>query len=134
MNSFQILDKENKAIPINKLDEEAANFWNKVVQSKQYTSPHDHFGTNWYDVIVWNIANQGHECSGWANVVATMMVSSIGMLFINTDDNYQNVPVKINTIESIQDNVNGVLHFYKPYIDLINHWQSKGYKAKQIKS
>lgn len=146
MNSFQILNKDNKAIKINDLDLEASIFWNVPIHPKQYANPMYHPNSNWFDVIGWNIANQGHECSGWANVVSTMMATSIGMKLIDTSEGYKDRAVLIKGFEPIKDNDNilklpdeveldiyGILTFYKPFIELINHWQSKGYKAKQIK-
>ena len=37
--SFQILDENNKAIPINLIDEEVAKFWNVEIDKKYYLYP-----------------------------------------------------------------------------------------------
>jgi hypothetical protein len=133
MNKFQILDEKGKAITINDLDLEAAIFWNKAIHPKSYASPEECYGANWFDIIGWNIAYQGHECAGWANVVATMMATNIGMKFIDLSKEYKDKPVKINTIEETMPKIKDLISFYQPYIELINHWQAKGYQPKQIK-
>ena len=37
--SFQILDENNNAIPINLIDEEVAKFWNVEIDKKYYACP-----------------------------------------------------------------------------------------------
>ena len=149
MNSFQIINKEGKAISMKQLDEEAAKFWNKQIDDKYYANPSpedtDVFKqqANWFDVVGWNIANQGNSCSGWANVVASM-ISHMNMNFINTDGDYTNKPVELAQFESsgngylslpekIEISIYCTLKWAKPYVDLINHFHSLGYTPKQIK-
>lgn len=155
--SFQIHNSEGIAIPINKLDEEAAIFWGKEIEPKNYACPQKkeegegnwHYISrcaNWFDVIGYCIHSPGYACSGWSNVVATMITEPIGMKFIDTSEGYKDRPIPIvefvsdpNTLgqmhlpNNIEEKIWGVLTFYKPYIELINHWQSKGYIPVQIK-
>lgn len=154
MNSFQILDKEGKPIPIKDLDKQACDFWQQEVHTKWYAHPQkrredeDEFSYisrqgNWFDIVGWNIANQGNECSGWANVVASMIAMSLGMKFIDTSEGYADRPVAVRyyqdkgkTLElpkNLEMSIHATLEFYKPYIDLINHWQSFGYQPKVVK-
>lgn len=109
MNSFQILDKEGKAISLKTLDEEAAAFWNKKVNSKHYANPipdivvpedatdsekikasmHNaqNNSCNWFDTIGWNIANQrANHMNGWANVIGTMAAESLGECLLHLED------------------------------------------------
>lgn len=163
--SFQILNENNEAIDIAELDKQACEFWGKEIHPKSYATPTSPrkdgeseldfaFRTlgNWFDVIGWSIHNQGHKCAGWSNIVATMMVSSLGMKFIDTSKGYNDRPVKVAEFEKqtiydldgnekityhlsdeLEMDIFGVLQYYKPYIALINHWKSKGYIPKQIK-
>lgn len=155
---FQIKDKDGQAIPINKLDEEAAGFWGKNPQEKKYAYPQNDAPesadmktrfdalkrhANWFDIIGHCIHSQGHACSGWANVVATMIAEHIGMKFIDTSKGYAERPVKVIFFEEKNEkelclpvetevSIYWTLDFYKPYIELINHWQSKGYSPVKI--
>ncbi len=155
--SFQIHNSGGVAIPINKLDEEAAIFWGQEIDPKHYAHPQkkqegekewsfiSRCG-NWFDIVGYCIHSPVHACSGWSNVVATMIAESIGMKFIDTSEGYKDRPVPIiefvsdpNKVgqmhlpESIEEKIWGILTFYKPYIELINHWQSKGYVPVQVK-
>lgn len=163
---FQILNKEGNAIEIYELDKEAAAFWNKEYQTKDYANPAEpkredespidflrrSMCSNWFDVIGYCIHSQGNACSGWSNVVATMMAESLGMHFIDTTEGYKDRPVplvdfvsseKLNDDgtttkvlhlpDSIEVKIYGTLSFYKPFIELINHWHAKGYTPKAIK-
>ncbi len=122
MNSFQILDKEGIAININDLDREAAEFWGKPVYSP--------YGSNWFDLIGYNIANQGNYTSGWDNVVVSMQNANLQALLINTKNKEK---IEIIDNESIMDRIENIKAYYQPFIDLINYWISKGYQPKQIK-
>lgn len=105
---------------------------------------------NWFDVIGYNIHSQYSWCSGWANVVANML-NSIHMHFIDTSEGYKDRPVKVAEFvkytnnkdsdepthvmhldDTLETKIYATLMFYKPYIALINHWQSKGYKPVQV--
>ena len=143
MNSFQILDKENNPISINKLDEDAAKFWGIQPQRKEYAAPPKDFpkGTselekyfysnpNWYDTIGWQIANQGDYTLGWNNVATTMFDCNLEGFVINHKNKEQ---VEILNNETLYAKLQATIKFYEPYIALINHWQSLGYTPKQIK-
>lgn len=157
--SFQILNKDGEPIPLNDLDREAAAFWGKEYDKKSYADPSpprkegeneiDYYRRsrgNWFDVIGFNIHSQYGWCSGWANIVANML-SAMHMSFIDTSEGYQNRPVKVAEFapnpkypgpalflpEEVEVEIYCTLGFYKPYIELINHWQVKGYIPKQIK-
>jgi hypothetical protein len=132
MNAFQILDKENTPISINKLDQEASKFWGVASHPKYYAEPFPeimHYG-NWYDIIGWSIANQGNYTSGWNNVATTMFNSNLEGFVINHKNKEQ---VEILNNETLYAKLQAIIKFYEPYIALINHWQSLGYTPKQIK-
>ncbi len=161
MSSFQIHTPEGKKLTMGDLDAEAAAFWNKEVDSDSYADPSeprkegessaDYYRRsmlgNWYDIIGYNIANQGYAMSGWSNVVHTILSSSMPSFIIDTKEGYADRPVKLlaeleiidetkfelNWIDNGKVALAGVLLFVKPYLELINHWQSKGYKPVQIK-
>jgi hypothetical protein len=166
--SFQINDKEGKAIPISELDKEAALSWGKEVESRSYADPTPLFTNdenlqgeelrkamwdyemrrtgNWFDVIGHSIHDQGNAMGGWANVVHTMMSANYPSAFIDTSAGYKDRPVKLKmsftqegkecTLHLDRDlemSLIGSLMYYTPYIDLINHWHSKGYKPIKVK-
>lgn len=140
MKSFRIVDKEGNIVPINQLDTEAAEFWGRKVHPTRYSSPkpegydqmseleqlqHD-LSANWFDMIGWNIANQGNHTTGWANVVYTMCVENLGRVFINKENSLQLI-LNAKTIAQLQYLIN---EYYKPYLDLINNWAYKGYQPR----
>lgn len=162
MKKFQITDANNTPIAITKLDEEAAAFWNKEVHPKNYANPFPdvivskdasfkekmqaemanarNSSLNWYEIIGWNIANQGDYNSGWQNVVHTMMAESLGDCLLNIN---QGEPIKIahfvehdnnqlHLEDSYEERIYATLNYFKPFVDLINHWMSKGYIPKKI--
>ena len=67
--SFQILDRNKKAVTLQKLDEIAAELWNVPLKEKEYAVPYPREAfpkgfegemryamlLNWYDVIGWAI-------------------------------------------------------------------------------
>jgi len=107
--------------------------------------------SNWFDIIGWCIHSQGNACGGWPNVVATMIAESIGMHFIDTSDGYKDRPIKLpewqlheyknkegedkktyHLPDKVEESIFGIYQFYQPYIDLINHWQGKGYQPLKV--
>ena len=170
MSAFQILDKENNPISIKELDRQAADFWNKKVDSKYYANPSkiEKFSNpdnltgeellrakmkfksnqiiseslNWFDVIGWTIAHKGDYTTGWHNVVNDLISETLGQCFIDFKDK---ATIKVAEFERKSGDTTlslpgktGIklyhtLEYYKPYIQLINHWMSKGYKPRQIK-
>lgn len=162
MNSFRILNAEGKAITMGELDKEAAAFWNKEVHPKNYANPFPdvivsedasfeekmqaemanarNSSLNWYEIIGWNIANQGDYTSGWQNVVHTMMAESLGNCLLNIN---QGEPIEIahfikhdnnqlHLEDSYEARIYATLNYFKPFVDLINHWMSKGYTPEKI--
>ena len=160
MNKFQILDKDANALTMAELDKEAAEFWGKEIDPKHYANPfpkkvadenaslsekmrvkyenamNDTF--NWFDVIGWNIANQGTYTYGWQNVVHTMVTQTLGecLVSLNKDE-----PIKLaefvgDTEIHLESNwekeLYSIINYYKPFIDLINHWMAKGYMPVKV--
>ena len=160
MNSFQILDKDCKALTMTELDKEAAEFWGKEVNPKYYANPFpikkasegasysevmhierenaQNNGSNWFDIIGWNIANQGNYTHGWRNVVHTMVTQSLGECLINLN---KDKPIELDKFvgdteihleDSCEVKLYSTLNYYKPFIDLINHWMAKGYTPVKV--
>ena len=147
MNSFQILDKENNPISIKQLDKEAAEFWGKEVDPKWYANPSSKEThplkqhSNWYDTIGWTIAHKGNYTSGWHNVVNDLISETLGQKFIDFEDKttvkvaefQKSGETTLSLPEKVEIDIYFCLEYYKPYIQLINHWMGKGYTPKQIK-
>lgn len=136
-----------------KLDKEAAEFWGKEIDPKHYANPFPKVGgdslsamranalnntQNWFDVIGWNIANQGNYTSGWQNVVHTMVTETLGECLVNL---HKDEPIKlaefvgdteIHLADSWEIKLCATLNYYKPFIDLINHWMAKGYTPVKV--
>lgn len=160
MNAFKILDKNGKALTMGKLDKEAAEFWGKEVHPKHYTNPFPdkvasedaplsekiriesknalNNASNWFDVIGWNIANQGKYTFSWRNVAHTMLAENLGECLINL---YEDEQIKIaefvgdkelHLADNWEIKLFHTLNYYKPFVDLINHWSAKGYVPVKI--
>ena len=120
MNAFQILDKNNNPIPLSELDKQAAEFWNVKLDPKWYASPTE-MGSNWYDSIGWNIANQGHYTSGWKNIKISLITTAM-----------ESAAYQILMKSKEDESIKSIMDWYKPYYDLIDYWESLGYQPKQI--
>ena len=120
MNAFKILDKDNNPIPINELDRQAAEFWDKELHPKQYASPEGK--ANWFDTLGWHIAQQNSSHFYGRNTWNTIKLSMfIGLSY--------DIVEHTNPAVYTQAQIN----YLKPYYDLIDHWASLGYQPKQIK-
>lgn len=123
--AFQIHNAEGKAIGLNLLDAEAAQFWNKEVHPKEYAYPFEdegYFPLNWFDVIGWHIdtnsANYYKRYDGtmnWNMVRESILIGAINILH--------------DTVENIER----IRTLYKPFMDLITEWESKGYQPIKLK-
>ena len=160
MAAFRILDKDGKALTMAELDKEAAEFWGKEVHPKHYANPfpdkvasedaplsekirieHENAlnnGSNWFDIIGWNIANQGNYTTGWRNVVRTMVAENLGecLVHLNKDKPIELAKFvgdkELHLESSWEIELYGTLNYYKPFVDLINHWSAKGYVPVKI--
>ena len=160
MNKFQILDKDAKALTMAELDKEAAECWGKEVHPKHYANPfpdkvaderasfaermkierenawNNNF--NWFDIIGWNIANQGTYTYGWQNVVYTMVTQTLGecLVRLNKDEAIKLAEfvgdTEIHLESSWEKELYSIINYYKPFIDLINHWMAKGYMPVKV--
>ena len=148
MNSFQILNANGQALTMKELDKEAAEFWGKEVDPKNYANPFPEVGgnsfaairtnalnnaQNWFDIIGRAIANQENYTTGWQNVAHTLVVRHLGECLVNLR---RDSPIKlaefvgdgnIHLEESCEIKLFATLDYFKPFINLINHWMSKGY-------
>lgn len=139
--SFQILDSNNVPVVINALDIEAAEFWNKPVDKKQYANPRPLTGnefddamacsTNWFDMIGYNIHKP--EIEGYGDSWIAVKMSMFQVCFNYDLYDYFGTQKDHKTVEAVEKRIQLILNRHKPYFDLIDHWQSKGYKPKQIK-
>ena len=160
MNSFQILNANGQALTMKELDKEAAEFWGKKVDPKHYANPFPdkvadegasfaermkierdnalNNCSNWFDIIGWNIANQSNYTSGWQNVAYTMIAENLGECLISL---HKDEPIKIAEFVGdkeihLGDNweikLFATLDYFKPFINLINHWMAKGYTPIKV--
>lgn len=156
MSAFQIHDKDGNAISIKDLDQEACEFWKVEKQEKWYASPKNmkSDGTeeksvmkqriNWYDFIGHNIARFDLKFTElrWDTVVEQMIASYLGRQFFKKQEDgsikLQQFTTKdggktFSMEEDLEITLYCLLDHYKDYVDLMNHWNSKGYKPVQIK-
>lgn len=142
------------------LDKEAAEFWGKETDPKHYANPfpdkkasegasfaekirieHENAlnnASNWFDIIGWNIANQGNYTSGWQNVVHTMVTETLSECLVSL---HKDEPIElaefvgdteIHLADSWETKLYATLNYFKPFIDLINHWMAMGYTPVKV--
>jgi hypothetical protein len=119
---FQIRDNNNKAISLKELDKEAAEFWKVPLDEKWYATPSGAIqDLNWFDFIGFEIHKKS-SCytHGWSNVKCGLVK--------NTLETFALLP-----FENWKDKIDKKIAFLKPYFDLIDYWESKGYIPVQIK-
>ena len=153
MNAFKILNAEGHALTMAELDKEAAEFWGKEIDPKHYANPFPkeegnnlsamranalNNSLNWYDIIGWNIAHQGNYTTGWRNVAHTMVTETLGECLVNLR---KDEPIKLAEFvgdtelhlpDEIEIKICSTLNYFKPFIDLINHWMSKRYVPVKV--
>ena len=148
MNTFKILNAEGKALTMEELDKDAAAFWGKEVDPEHYANPFPkekgayanalNNAKNWYDIIGWNIANIPSKNVSWYAVAHEMTAEYIRSCIMPF---YDGEPIEIAEFvgdnethleESCETSLFYTLNFYRPFIDLINHWMAKGYTPVKI--
>lgn len=107
--AFQILDKNNNALTMGELDKEAAAFWGVELDSKHNVSPKGReWPADWYNFIGLTISQMLNSKYQWFEVIGALCgTAAIG--------------------ENTFDRILSSIEYYKPYIELCLHWQSKGY-------
>lgn len=120
---FQIHNSNKEPIPISTLDAEAATFWGKELQSNKYAHPTDKLpSSNWFDTIGWCINNpQSNWTSGWDNVkcsLTNIQTADLALILFDTTQ----LELRLMSIRG----------YLKPYFDLIDHWEAKGYKPVKV--
>ena len=149
MNSLQILNANGQPLTIAELDKEAAAFWGKEVDPAHYANPFPkekgaytnalNNARNWYDIIGWNIANIPSKNVNWYTVVHAMTADSIRACVMPL---YEEEPIEIAKFveeghnlhleETCEQKLYTTLEFFRPFIDLINHWMVKGYTPVKV--
>lgn len=156
MKKFQILNQDGVALTMSQLDEEAAAFWGKEVHPKNYANPFSEVmpkddsikaridaevanarqnSLNWYDIVGYTIANQGNYTTGWNNVINSLISENLGRAIIGEQfelPEFIQIGDELHLPRRIEMRINAVLNYFKPFINLIKHWESKGYTPVSI--
>lgn len=151
MKKFQILNQDGVALTMSQLDEEAAAFWGKEVHPKNYANPFPEIipkddsleshieaevanarqnSLNWYDIVGFTIANQGNYTTGWNNVINSLISENLGLAIISEQfelPEFVQIGDELHLPRRIEMRINAVLNYFRPYVNLIKHWESKGY-------
>lgn len=149
---FSILDKDGRAVAMGILDKDACELWEKDVDKKRCACPYkrrpapdnmileeaikfesdesmrEAMSTSWYDMIGFSI----HQLSGkitWLDVIHKMMGDMLtDSVILLKDEMYS-----FNEKEDYIIEIDTMLDYIQPYINLINLWISKGYKPLPVK-
>lgn len=123
---FQIKDKDGKIVSASILDEQAAKLWNREVHPKFYAVPKGSgLQLNWFDCIgsmIYAPTTSQNYYSGWKEVKKNLVVLFLeGKIFEENSD-------KFNTSQFVAEYFDILLNEHlKPYLDLIDYWESLGY-------
>lgn len=122
--SFQIHSPEGIEISLNALDLEACEFWKVEYDEKQYAHPNieNYYTTNWFDAIGWAIHHPGDYTKGWDDVKCTLWTIQARPLYKELWDE-----------EALLEEIRAIRVYLAPYYELIDHWETKGYKPITIK-
>lgn len=126
---FAIHTKEDVAVSILDLDKEAQEFWGRVSTDRSYASPTGDYGYDWFNIIGWSIHKQINYTTGWNNVVLSMY--NIHMEGMPLDLKGEGVTLK--TPEQMLAHLTRINAFLLPMIQLVQHWEKKGYVPVQVK-
>jgi len=129
---FEITDPQGKNIAHGELDKQACEFW-KVEPQTFYAHPPlpKEWTNSWYDTIGWAIEHLNefnNAKSGWEEVK--------GILWIIQSRDLHNIlweGSSVYTNNHLQNRLESIRDFLKPYFGLIDHWSNKGYRPVQIK-
>lgn len=159
--AMQIRNKEGQGILMSELDKEAAAFWGKEVEEKSYAHPGQpftnpdnlegiertkaefrhkmHTPNHWKDAIGWYISEskaiEYPDTMKWKDVMTAMLGNSLLNCFLKFPrEEKESVeicdPFDIPT--RCQEELIATLSYYKPYFDLIAHWEEKGYTPHRV--
>ena len=156
MKKFQVLNQDGVALTMSQLDEEAAAFWGKEVHPKNYANPFPEVmpkddsikaridaevanarqnSLNWYDIVGYTIANQGNYTTGWNNVINSLISENLGRAIIGEQfelPEFIQIGDELHLPRRIEMRINAVLNYFKPFINLMKHWECKGYTPISI--
>lgn len=119
--SFQIHNPQGIAIDLKELDKEACEFWKVEHNEILYAHPplKEYWTNSWFDSIGWAIHHpEGYTSkkeSPWNDVKCTLWTIQARAMYKNLYS------------EEFLTELNTTKIFLKPYFDLIDHWESKGY-------
>lgn len=127
---FEILNTEKQPILINELDKDAATLWNKEVDARHYAHPKPTTGDevqdamylsmNWFDYVGYNIhANQAAYTKNYKQMTWDMVKESLLL-------------TQFNVVKGTAQQLENMRMYLKPYFDLIDLWESKGYTPKRV--
>lgn len=125
--SFQIHSADGKALYINELDKEACELWGKEYHPKDYANPNPP-----------SIKEDWLKCVEDAQNHADNWFDKIGHIIHEGADNWTTVREKFlsiytETIEKFGLEVCMEVPGIGGHVNLINHWESKGYIPVPIK-
>lgn len=130
--NFQILDANKNPISLIQLNQEAAEIWNLEPHSKYYVKPSNNH-LNWFEIIGLAITTKTNYYSGWKDVVNNLWENQSEGTNIQGGFNKEtNTLDDISIVPMPLERFNEIVKYLKPFIDLINHWNKKGYQPKKI--
>jgi hypothetical protein len=118
---FGIVDKENNLIPPLILDKEVAKLWGVTQSKKNFVKPDTELvDISWYNLIGFAITYPSYDKNiNWKNVKISIFI------YIGADIILDPVEIQLQRICDI--NI-----FLKPYFDVIDYFESKGYKPIKL--
>jgi hypothetical protein len=143
MSAFRVNDANGEAVDMHILDKEAAEFWGKELKEKEYANPspifvntqnlegkelmmaeldHQFYRTasNWFDTIGYQIANPRVKVNygkdpHWDNVRNDLWITQMSGYY------------DIEDTDELCKKTIASKRYLQPYLNLIKHWEDKGY-------
>jgi hypothetical protein len=130
--SFQIIDSENNQISLDKADEIAAKFWNVEIKPKYYAEPAKAYGLNWVDTIKAVLTDYNLKYLSWKGITTGLLQKQVcESLFIGHSLEFEPFTEEgeaVSLSDKVQLEIMARIEYYRPYVELINHFASLGWK------
>lgn len=139
---FQIINAQGEPIILAALDKEAAEFWHKKVDPKDYAdpSPQAQFeGLEGHELARAKIRAVFNRGTNWFDSIGHAIDTDRSITYKQDDQHTWNMVretlllIQIDIVSDTTERIEAARKYLEPYMALIKHWEDKGYKPRRTK-